>query len=279
MKKIMIKKGIFFLFVILLLPLITAGTIFDEDLLRIDVKDGTVCSSNGNNWINTDVKPQTLSPTTGPFGDCLHPTLGASDTCCPTGYICSDPGTGIGVCGLVQDDKNRCHELINPSDLTDSTECDSAEHWIEIISNEEIPGRYCGEDPSGSYAKAPSDTCQKARDCKCEWDAGSCTTAYIETEYCFDGGNTGQGTCRYENIDYDESKCDEQGFIYAEWNAFWDDGGSGAPAPADCVNTGKRVIPCPQNIRLGFFSFFNVISVVIILIIFYLCFNIRKNKK
>jgi hypothetical protein len=66
----------------------------------------------------------------------------------------------------------------------------------------------------------------------------------------------------------------EGGFLTYQWNATWTGNNQ---KPASC-ESGKSVIECPASIQLPFFTFYNVLATIAVLILVYLAIVFAKKK-
>jgi len=243
------------IFIILLgISLISAVTTSDDDSSLITIEGGTVCSANGNTWIDTDTGVTT--PTTGPFGvgNCRTP---GPRTCCPRGHICE----GItDTCVLT--DKNICNDL-------NEDECGD---YLQVVADKSIndikASNYCGTLTPGSTSN-----CVNVTDCSCAWDGVDCNAVDQQDEYCHTPDVTNPlGTCTYTVQGTPIDKCNEDGFMYYQWQ--------GTGSLQGCIeNTGLRPVPCESLVRLGFFNWISFIAVIFILGIYYFIVIIKTPQK
>jgi len=237
------------------ISLVSALTIISDDSSIITIEGGKVCSENGNTWINTDTG--VTIPTTGPFGDCYDDTL-VKQTCCPIGQICN---IITEKCELTE--KNICDDL-------DETECGD---YLQVVADKSMndikASDYCGnvvrswEEPG-----PPPEDCVEVSVCSCVWDGVKCNAKEQLDEYCVNSGYTAGDTCTYTVQGTPIDKCNEDGFMYYQWQGVGN-------LPGCIENTGLRPVPCESSVRLGFFNWISFIAVIFILGIYYFV-NVKR---
>lgn len=105
------------------------------------------------------------------------------------------------------------------------------------------------------------------------YDEGSlsCSSACkFDASLCI--GVPGGGKCKYAEETDDDC---EDGFLTYSWTVTWETE-SEAPQPDWCVNGGGR-IPCPAQLQLPFFGFYNIIAVLLLITLIYVVLILRKN--
>ncbi|NQV08706.1 hypothetical protein HQ529_02535 [Candidatus Woesearchaeota archaeon] len=105
--------------------------------------------------------------------------------------------------------------------------------------------------------------------CYCEFDQtnNACAPAW---------GIPGVGTCSYEEITDDN--CDDM-FLTYSWISTWTDledlDGVGE---ALCGEGGSSTIPCPAQIQLSFFNYYNAIVIIVLIALIYFLIGLNKKK-
>jgi len=221
------------------------------------------CSGDGTTYYYED--GSSIS-TLGDF-DCLP----ASGMCCPNGYSCESV-----------ENENRCKRT-NQTSCEDYTTQTSCENYNNATAKYDIELRqgtgYCGN--ATSYTDSGLN-CQNATSCYCYWNASSneCRAGSRRTRTCWDPGgniviNQSLGGCMFSA--YTQTESDEEGCSILSWNAVWNPGDADdAEARAKCVSGNEEVCVA----KLDFFNWVNaIISLVIIIMIYYLYIKFTKTKK
>lgn len=244
------------------ISLINAGTLSNDDSSLITIQEGVVCSEDGNTWIDTNLEPPQTTPTTGPFADCYNPSATNEKTCCPRGQVCN---IDTSQCEL--SDKNICNDY--DTQLT----CDTYTQWIADKSINDIKAfEYCGKVVHSWIEGA--NYCVNVSECSCVFDAGKCKAADQLITYCDDGSETLRGKCIYEVIGEPIDKCNEDGFMYYQWQGQW----QGPGTSSECIeNTGLRPVPCESVVRLPFFNGISFVFIICILGVYYFLIIIKNS--
>jgi len=151
------------------------------------------------------------------------------------------------------------------------------------------PGNKCPTGqipPSNSNGKCDQgEGCTTLPDCK-DGDRDSC----ISGTYCLLGkcaaiqdpitvGSV--GGCKI--IQTIEKDCDEEpvGYKIISWTGTWTGIGDDASNPAyqRCIAGGRTTIPCPAQIQLSFFNYYNLIIAIGVIALVYISLNLRKKSK
>lgn len=145
--------------------------------------------------------------------------------------------------------KERC------MDYTTQTECENDENTCQVADNS-IEGIDC------SHPNI---------DCYCEWSQTN--------NVCAPGwGSGGVGTCSYEEITSDD--CGDM-FLTYSWIATWlaADPFLGDPQglALSCVD-GSSTVPCPAQIQLSFFNYYNLLAVVVLIALIYFLIGLNKKR-
>jgi len=116
---------------------------------------------------------------------------------------------------------------------------------------------------------------QYTSNCRCEWDesANECKSASTSYIFC-DNEYISEGNCSQDTVQKID-ECIEKGLITYIWTAIWTDPLGGATRPSFCTN-GTKSFAC-NMVKLDFFSFMNVLLVVLIVgVIYYFIYKHHK---
>jgi len=292
-EKVLVFAGLF----LLILNLVNAScppefkdygiTLCDGSSSEINLLTIQYWCSNEGVWLKNGNKENPLTSSSLPFGEgisCYQSDTapGSSSDCCPEGMTCSgytlngEEPTYYCLEPAHDDYVNKCED-ITEGKFGDEAEakCNRgyetiAEDEIELLHNDD---RYCNEP---IYSLKDGLPCYTARTCKCAWSESKNKCGTYVKQY---------GTCE-DNPDgcieivesVDESGCEQpNGFakytitrtpflsseISQDCNVNND--ASGCICPDEVIE-----VSCSKLTRLSFFSWFNLISVMIILGVFYL---------
>jgi len=202
-------------------------------------------------------------------GDMINPSLDdcyreigePTQTCCPIGYSCEEDNGWT--CQPSDEDICTSYETEN--------ECEDYSFSVAINDVEsKTEEGFCT-----SYSKAISGNCWEiADDCRCVWNSTSdvCESAYDLNTVCGTGIPELNGTCIYSVSGSTECS---GGYRHISWSARWT--GSESSRPVNCVD-GSKTIACVAGALLGFFSLFNFILSVSLIIVFYIFITKRKKR-
>jgi len=227
------------------------------------------CEADGRHWTNTSGS----FPVSQIEGDgllsCYQAEIaeGSRDTCCPPGTTCN-VGTGLVEIGAV----GTCWAVAGLDycwDYDNSADCNNDTGNVGRKSVEDFKGDgFCSQIFEWNNG---TEDCFNAIICGCYWNqiTGNCSAIWINDSInCIspDGG------CIETFVSKDESGCDLPNgkAIFTFKSEHW--GGYSA----DMCEDGTYEVPCSKLSRLPFFGFFNIISVVMILIVFY-CFRLKRD--
>ena len=208
--------------------------------------------------------------------DCYRVNGFPGPECCPDNYYCGADSI--------------CHSVESCKDLPQA-ECDG-NIGLAAGDLEGITTETCGE--FYDQYDGPSSTCSWYLDCECKWNGTACLAAYknkisngsrlfTESELAAAGGgnlicggteNRVSGECLYDiSISVN---CDEPGGeILRSWTVEWT---GDLPIPGDCVDY-NDVLECSSIVRISFFTWINIIAVVVILLVIYYLYAISDRKK
>ena len=216
--------------------------------------------------------------------------------CCPENYRCDLDSKKCVFEQIVQSCENFGTEL----------ECLAEDNHMQTASNELID--LIDKDPSFpggcDYINLYGENCDQVVSCRCEWNstAGTCnavarhkirTLEYVTPPKTWDFDDTSSeinniclssdlpkiGKCVFD-FTYTGNCLEGDEFIGRSWTADWVYG-ENPPASAnvpDYCKEGSDTVSCEKTVRLPFFSFFNLIAVILILMIFYY-FKIKDKNK
>lgn len=125
-------------------------------------------------------------------------------------------------------------------------------------------------------------TCGEGYRCYCYWNGSSCSSKYVATYINESGGEEDLGSCLLRETTSDDC---EDGFLTYSWKGDWTWILGGEITRQDlldkrdaCVDGGNNIIPCPAQIKLPFFTSYNlVIAIALIVLIYFIL--LRKTKK
>jgi len=198
--------------------------------------------------------------------------------CCPPGYACGTDNTcqptGNMWCSQLSETDCSGHEGEATAELGDIVQCNQImTPYLDLCEN--FSRCFCEWNSTNNVCEAKKEykirnktninhvlTTIAQADDVCDSDIngddpdpygalGICTPVITYSGDCSQGGFNGEG------------------YLLRSWNKVWDPEGSGSPAPLDCVGTGSDRVPCANVLRLNFFSFINVIMVLLGLICIY----------
>lgn len=116
---------------------------------------------------------------------------------------------------------------------------------------------------------------QYTSNCRCYWDDSTNKCKSTSTSYIFcDDGPHSEGNCTQDTVNKID-ECNEKGLITYIWTALWEDS-EGEPAPAWC-DGGTKTFNC-NMIKLSFFTFMNVVLVILIIVGIHCFMNKKKDK-
>ncbi|MAG02958.1 hypothetical protein CMI42_06475, partial [Candidatus Pacearchaeota archaeon] len=203
-------------------------------------------------------------------------------TCCPIGYACGNDNrcefTGQSFCSDFSEEDCDGNEAVASSELDD-------------LLNDDF-GLGC------SYWEKYGDVCAEFVDCQCEWRDSEWRDSKCQavsdhkvqdltdnsapiqnwdynslpsniSELCSAGSDTPQsGKCSFD-FKYEGNCNDGDEFVVRSWIVHWDQGDGGESArPGYCEDDSDTVI-CGNVVKLGFFSLWNLLIVVLGLVVFY----------
>ena len=228
--------------------------------------------------------------------------LGDSRTeCCPFGYSCN---TDSNLCVPVQEDS--CQ------DYTTEDECLDDDGHPELASRE-LDNMVGQNFPGGcSYNDLYGQLCTQYISCRCEWNTienvegcravaqhkiatnddpppehiwnvdNSDDSDYPEINaICISNEQPLIGRCNFE-FTYEGNCLEGNEFIQRSWTANYESSAASVTTPDYCTD-GNDVISCEKSVRLPFFTALNLITIILILIIFYYfrikAINIKTHKQ
>ncbi len=243
--------------------------------IEITIQSGLFCTEDGEEWVDYSVSPPQHNPT---IGNCYEPDAVGDKFCCPAGSECVPTGQSgpLGeLYNCVYTDKNFCWKL------EDEESCNNYTKWVAISSIEVHKGEgYCGVDDD--WWEVVDGICWYETFCGCEWEGvnQNCTAIDNRTIVCNDTFvPVEEGVCTY-TMETWQDNCELDGFIYASWSAI----GTGiyetwGARESECQDTEVITIPCEKIVKLDFFTWLNVIVVVLILaLIYYSYVKMKKGK-
>ncbi len=245
---------------------------FGEDIIcdgsssSIDISDDKLFCPlpPGDAWVNYTVTPPIYYNTIGenPRG-CFeqNPAEGSTQFCCPEFSECdiniSSPTQNRCIPGV-----DYCSEY-NDADRCNNDTSNAGRNSVELLHGE----GFCSQIVEWHNG---SDICFNEITCGCEWN--------YDTEYCSQKWSNNslncfspEGGCVETFVSKDESGCDLPNgkaiftFESEPWGAYSE----------DMCQDGAYEVLCSRITRLPFFGFFNIISVAVILIVFY-CFRLKN---
>jgi cysteine-rich repeat protein len=176
---------------------------------------------------------------------------------CSYGCIVEDEGEWCGD-GVINQDWEECDDDNNADGDGCSKSCmveDEGEWCGDGVINQDW--EECDDSNNGWNADLCSPTCQ-LQEVNCD---------EIEIP-------SGAGTCSITEITDDD--CDD-GFITYSWEGTWS-GDLVGSVYEKCVAGGTRTVPCPAQIALPFFGFYNVVITIIVIALVYVFLSTKKKK-
>lgn len=277
--------GILILLVLtLVMQFVFAAEISDESSTTLQITGLIRCDKSdqyyGLRWIDGTGDPVQYWPTTGLDGNCLPPgpeTIDAS--CCPRDRnICSRTGE------LTSEGKEKgiCDYSIANSciDLKTESQCNTfspslAEYFYNKIKFND-GGEHCYTRSDLWWEESLNKNCWNETTCRCMWNGSSCIGALNYTKNCGELVPTAvYGVCENPIISIID-ECETTGYITYTIGADWKPLSGNPDVPPDCVDDTQTRVPCGTVAKLGFFSIFNFISVMISLIMIYYFYGIKK---
>jgi len=186
---------------------------------------------------------------------------GSSSDCCPNGMKCL--GSVLGETGYTMYcvDSSDDDYVNSCEDIKTESKCNNA---YESVAEDEIETIYEDDSYCETVSYDTIKNCYTARTCKCAWydDDEECGTYVKQYGTCGEIG----ADCIEIVESVDESGCEQPGG-YAKYTIKRVPSDISVPA-GQCVSETKQ-ISCSKLTRLGFFSWFNVIAVIMILGVIY----------
>lgn len=187
-------------------------------------------------------------------------------SCCPTDEECVyNSGLDEYVCS---------YDVIYCSDYGTESACedyddDVAEKTVEDAEDNENLCGYVGDEYSGDEQ---NEICHDEITCSCSWEEGQCKGVSTSEDICTIEGEqssrTVKGKCVYSMEKAPTDNCATTGEKTINWIARWydADGILVDPTPDDVIcNGGEKTYPCIDTTKLGFFSWWGVIAVILLI--------------
>ncbi len=247
------------------------GIISDKNSKKLFVAGNIGCESGGYHWINSsDPLNPILFDTTG-NGNCYNPFGENVKMCCPKGQACiaKNPAELDALTGWQKHFCNYTGEMYCWNIKTKQG-CENAIR-AAIDNSFNFLKSKCGK--GASYLGIGGEVCYNETKCSCYWNdvSQNCFASSRKTT-CINpsGPGTGPGTCDYIPIKWD-NQCNETGLIFVQVQGIGSD--------PECQALIDKTITCDEVVKLGFFGFWNIIEVIVILIfvyVFYIRYEDRK---
>lgn len=265
------------LFALLLLPVVSAQPVVGQASVTFSVS-GFSCDQNATAaaWVNGSVRLDVSDPSIR--CDQYSADIGGQ-SCCPGIQVCNAGAGGDGTCG--PQSAGFCWQYL------DQSTCETA--LVGVGESSVI-------DDSGNplvCTHTPSDYCDgvELTGCNCRWDsaAGQCLSNTNVTVFCESGETFDRGSCSWQVLSIQNNCNTTLNNIILSKISEWASAGTGAPlvlndgttVPAgyfidgpDWCNDAERTYQCPSAVRLPFFTAFNFIIAIALLIgiyTFYIC--------
>jgi len=240
--------------------------ICDGSSSSIDITDDMFfCEEDGMYWINTEGSyPIKQEEQEGLSCYQEEVAVGSGNTCCPPGSVC-DIGTGFvgeegvdGICWVVAG-LDSCFNYLNAED------CNSDTGNVGTRTVEEIRGSgFCSQVFEWNNG---DEDCFNTIICGCSWDeaedvcSAKWTNDSVNCEFS-------EGGCIETFISEDKSGCDmpNGNAVFTFESEPW---GSYIGLEPNPCEGGTYDVLCSELTRLPFFGFFNIVSVLTILFVFY----------
>lgn len=209
------------------------------------------------------------------------------DDCCPRGYFCS----AVGAACLEREtsceaysDQSGCEDVgcvwlgsscVDPLSMSSCSDYQTQQACNDdILALGRIGGTGLGTDICGQTF---GEYIVNASSCRCEWDGGESACKFVYETNSIIGGDQFISCLKSFGI----TECLE-GIQTLTWTATCQDGGTGECGTAEGeeqCNSGQKEVKCGAPVsKLGFFSFFNLITASLILAIYYI-FLVREGKR
>ncbi len=280
MKKI-ILTGVVFLFVLISLISVSAEIIWDESEGGFTlIVDYPVCDDSGEFFTDYSQSNNPIFPTIGEsaYANCYNSDAEEGVMCCPIGTECritnkkyEDPeGDMITTWNCFATDVNFCWDYKDESDCNNDTAGVRERSVEKLFSIEE------GQEIGGWFNESGSPCVDVARNFRCEWnetaDTKKCQPRYNNESICKGDEvfHNDPDKCIVENIVV-TGNCDTDEVLEVSWDAHWEIAGAG-----EGCKWGSKSIDCEDITKLSFFTWINLISVIVFIMIYY--FYVSKKK-
>ncbi|MFA5856120.1 MAG: hypothetical protein WC867_02085 [Candidatus Pacearchaeota archaeon] len=284
MKKQILVIYLIFFINLFLINIVSSQEIVGEIGVSVIVTPASiVCSTDFTSWIN----PST-GAVLGLTSDNCYRTIDLMPSrCCVGSGICQPAGIGTDSNGdeihhCVETTKKQCSDFDGLGALACNQDANTnslipplnlpINRYTQMII--EVPPFECGT----SYVEG---NCLFQRSCNCTWESSTskCLAVKTTTRTCPPVlTDKLQVNCKVEVTSYVDD-CAGDGFIHITFNKFLDPPDPAInPSDYNCLPTDTKDISCEQVARMNFFGMFNIISVLALLIIFYV-YQIGKDKK
>jgi hypothetical protein len=218
-----------------------------------------------------------------PKSSCYYQGGWPSDGCCPDNIQCvsDDSDVFYGQCNGFAPDVCSDYNEGNYGTI------EAAESYCKAFNSEtairsieyftDIEG-ICSGDYSLPIIIAGKSNCnQYTSNCRCYWDdgAGECKSTSTSYVFCEDGQYS-EGNCTQGNINKND-ECNEKGLITYIWESIWEDSIGGEATRPDFCQSGIKTFPC-NMVKLSFFTFINIVLVILIVVVIYCFINKKRDK-
>jgi len=194
------------------------------------------------------------------------------DTCCSVGNVCNLTTNSCEPPSAEDHPISLCENYLNKSS------CNSDRYNIGTFSVERnlLTGESCNS------ITVSNTSCTETLDsCICNWNSSTnlCENSFSKTISCPSptGGPPTGGVCSYTSTANLNACNGTESSVISILTANWL--GNESDRLSDCVDKTTR-IPCPAQIKLSFFSWYNwIVAIIILGIIYYSLEKFRKGKK
>lgn len=236
-----------------------------------------ICENDGTLWIKVCDNLKTISVIVNADG-------GVETTWTITSYDLAKAGYGDFLEGeldeiyFVIQGKNSENELL--LEFVDPEDCSFVSLCSDYDTSTECTADGCGK---ANYSLGNIGiTCGDGYRCYCAWNGSSCSSKYVATYINESGGEEDLGSCLLKETTNDN--CDN-GFLTYSWKGNWTwilEGTHTEDQIAEekkCTDGGNNIIPCPAQIKLPFFTSYNLLIAIALIVLIYFILLRRTKKK
>lgn len=238
----------------------------DDSSSGISITGGVFCNHATVEWEDYRTLPFLK---TNSSGDCYKAEGTLEKECCASGYNCTGSMGFPRICKFMA--KYYCWELNSGQE-----ECEGVDFhpWFASASAFKINNAICGL--SGNFF-SNGETCINNITCLCKWNNGKCDVNVKTETKCesLDLPPVKYGECTWTLNSVANEDCSNGDLVVFHFTSE-----KTADYPYDdCPPNKELTVPCESVPKLGFFSIFNLIEVIFILILVYSFYIIQDKFK